>query len=345
MDRQLIETVTRLVMEKLKDAESGQTNTVTESKSQQEKRHYGSVKVWNHVGEAQAPKSVEASVVSESSVSQAVPIVKQAAQQIKTEDAASKKPGISKPKNKEQLAELMKQTPARIGIGRAGLRPKTDAWLSFRFDHAAAVDAVYGTVSEDVLKRLNLFSVVTRVDNKQEYILRPDLGRRLSDEAKRTLKERCKHKPKVQIVVSDGLSSQAVEANVEDTYLALKQSLTALGIEMGTPFFVERGALQSWMTSAKCWSRKSLYCLSARDQGWSVPNPSAHIYATSRDTVLWKPSVWLSRTFIQGVSRRWKQGRTWAMLSRKSSGMKQAAFRLYARNNSEGGLGSGTSAD
>ncbi|MCI1692767.1 ethanolamine ammonia-lyase subunit EutC [Aneurinibacillus aneurinilyticus] len=241
MDRQLIETVTRLVMEKLKDAESGQTNTVTESKSQQEKRHYGSVKVWNHVGEAQAPKSVEASVVSESSVSQAVPIVKQAAQQIKTEDAASKKPGISKPKNKEQLAELMKQTPARIGIGRAGLRPKTDAWLSFRFDHAAAVDAVYGTVSEDVLKRLNLFSVVTRVDNKQEYILRPDLGRRLSDEAKRTLKERCKHKPKVQIVVSDGLSSQAVEANVEDTYLALKQSLTALGIEMGTPFFVERG--------------------------------------------------------------------------------------------------------
>lgn len=232
MDQQLIETVTRLVMEKLKDAENGQSNPVTESKPKQEKRNYGSVKVWDHVGEERAPKSF---------VSQTASISEQSVRQSKPEDTKGKNPGVDKPRNKEQLAELMKQTPARIGIGRAGLRPKTDAWLSFRFDHAAAVDAVYGTVSEDILKRLNLFSVVTRVNNKQEYILRPDLGRRLGDEAKKTLKERCKHKPKVQIVVSDGLSSQAVEANVEDTYLALKQSLTALGIETGTPFFVERG--------------------------------------------------------------------------------------------------------
>jgi ethanolamine ammonia-lyase small subunit len=240
VDQQLIETVTRLVIEKLKAAEDGQTPPAAGSKPKQETRKYGSVKVWNHVVEEQKPTAERTTAPREAAGAQAAPVSKPAAQPVKGE-TEGKKSGIAKPKNKEQLATLMKQTPARIGTGRAGLRPKTDAWLTFRFDHAAAVDAVYGTVDEEVLKRMNLFSVTTQVDNKEEYILRPDLGRRLSEKSKQILRERCKSKPKVQIVVSDGLSSQAVEANAEDTYLALVQSLKTLGIETGTPFFVERG--------------------------------------------------------------------------------------------------------
>jgi ethanolamine ammonia-lyase small subunit len=233
VDQQLIETVTRLVLEKLQAAEEKQQPVAEQIPKPQ--RNYGSVKVWNHVpSEATAKEEVAKVQQLEASVIQ------------KDLSASDKKPhrlaaGIDKPRNAEQLLALMKQTPARIGIGRAGLRPKTDAWLKFRFDHAAAVDAVYGTVQPNVLEKLKLFSVTTQVQSKEEYILRPDLGRRLSDEAKRTLRERCKHKPRVQIVISDGLSSQAVETNAEDTYLALQQSLQNLGIETGTPFFVERG--------------------------------------------------------------------------------------------------------
>ena len=53
----------------------------------------------------------------------------------------------------EELERLKGTTPARIGVGRAGVRPKTNTWLKFRFDHAAAVDAVYGDVDENLLKR------------------------------------------------------------------------------------------------------------------------------------------------------------------------------------------------
>ncbi|MFL6556912.1 MAG: ethanolamine ammonia-lyase subunit EutC, partial [Bacillus sp. (in: firmicutes)] len=140
-----------------------------------------------------------------------------------------------------ELDLLISKTPARIGVGRAGLRPKTDTWLKFRFDHAAAVDAVYGDVDPKILESLSLLKVNTKVTDKEVYVRRPDFGRKLSDEAKQLIDQKCKKSPTVQIIVSDGLSSKAVEENLEDVYLSLNQSLQSLGLDVGTPFFIEKG--------------------------------------------------------------------------------------------------------
>ena len=139
------------------------------------------------------------------------------------------------------INELKSKTPSRIGVGRAGNRPRTKDWIKFRFDHAAAVDAVYGEVSTNLLKNLDIFSVNTKVSDKNEYIRRPDLGRRLSDEAKETIETKCKKSPTVQIVISNGLSANAVETNVENVYLSLQQALNNLNIDMGTTFYVDKG--------------------------------------------------------------------------------------------------------
>lgn len=144
-------------------------------------------------------------------------------------------------KKEAYLSELRKKTPSRIAVGRAGSRPRTSTWLQFRFDHAAAVDAVYGEVPPEILERLNFFQVNTKVLDKEEYIRRPDLGRRLSDESKKTVLDKCKRSPKVQIVASNGLSAKALEANLEDVYLSLEQSLKNLNIDMGTTFYVDKG--------------------------------------------------------------------------------------------------------
>ncbi len=141
----------------------------------------------------------------------------------------------------EQLREMQMKTPARIGVGRAGPRPRTTTWLKFRYDHAAAVDAVSGEVPTSLLAQLTLFSVTTKATDNEVYIRRPDYGRRLSDESKRVIKEKCIDRPTIQIIVSDGLSSKAVEENVEDVYLSLEQSLMSLGYKLGTPFYIERG--------------------------------------------------------------------------------------------------------
>jgi len=141
----------------------------------------------------------------------------------------------------ESVQAAKKHTPARIGVGRAGTRPKTKTWLKFRLDHAAAVDAVYGEVTEELLQKLDVFQVTTKVTDKEEYITRPDLGRRLSDDSKALIQSKCQQNPKVQIIISNGLSASAIEENVQDVYLALQQSLRNLNIEIGTTFYIDKG--------------------------------------------------------------------------------------------------------
>ncbi|MET3506164.1 ethanolamine ammonia-lyase subunit EutC [Halalkalibacter oceani] len=149
---------------------------------------------------------------------------------------------LRKPEHKaEKLRELMNKTPARIGVGRAGVRPKTKEWLKFRYDHAAAVDAVYGQVSDTLLKELNLFKVNTQVADKETYIIRPDYGRKLAEEAKQIIRGNCEASPTVQIILSNGLSASAVEENAADVYLSLQQALMSAGHKLGTPFYIENG--------------------------------------------------------------------------------------------------------
>ena len=148
---------------------------------------------------------------------------------------------LKNPANEAELMKYKKKTPARIGISRAGTRYTTNTMLRFRADHASAVDAVYTDVSEEFLNANNLFTVQTKCHSKDEYMTRPDLGRRLNEESIHILKEKAKKSPKVEIFVSDGLSSTAIEANVEDTLPAIINGLKSYGIEAGTPFFLKYG--------------------------------------------------------------------------------------------------------
>lgn len=148
---------------------------------------------------------------------------------------------VPQPKWKEGLSELTRSTPARIGVWRSGTRPLTSTLLKLRIDHAAAVDSVYGEVSQRLLDEMGLFTVETLFENTENYLKRPDKGRILTEEGAALLKQKCSMRPQVQIVVSDGLSANAVEANIRDVYPALLDSLRSQGLSWGTPFFVKGG--------------------------------------------------------------------------------------------------------
>lgn len=147
--------------------------------------------------------------------------------------------GIEAPLDPEGLAELMAATTARLGTGRAGPRPRTTALLRFQADHAVTQDAIYSRVSEELKDRFGLFTVRTMPTDKAEYLLRPDLGRRLTDESRATIEQRCVKQPQVQIVVGDGLSADAIEHNLPAILPVLEQGLTSAGVSLGTTFFVE----------------------------------------------------------------------------------------------------------
>jgi ethanolamine ammonia-lyase small subunit len=148
-------------------------------------------------------------------------------------------PGVKQPQDAEGLRNLMSTTNARIGVGRAGPRPRTKSLLLFQSDHGVTQDAIYGEVTEEVLGKYNLFTVQTQVEDRNQYLMRPDLGRRLSAEAKQVIAERCVKKPQVQIVVGDGLSAAAINNNLHLVYPVVEQGLKSAGISMGTPFFIK----------------------------------------------------------------------------------------------------------
>jgi ethanolamine ammonia-lyase small subunit len=154
-------------------------------------------------------------------------------------DEARRVPGLETPLDPDGLAELLTTTTARIGVGRAGPRPRTTALLRFQADHAVTQDAIHSRVGEELKERFGLFTVRTMPADKAEYLLRPDLGRRLTDEAKATIAERCVKQPQVQLVVGDGLSADAIEHNLPAILPVLEQGLASAGISVGTTFFVE----------------------------------------------------------------------------------------------------------
>ena len=83
-----------------------------------------------------------------------------------TSREVKKRPLIDQPQDPEALERMMRLTTARIGVGCAGPRLKTQTLLTLRADHARARDAVMLDVHQDVIDNLKLFSVQTRCQDK-----------------------------------------------------------------------------------------------------------------------------------------------------------------------------------
>lgn len=138
--------------------------------------------------------------------------------------------------------DMKLSTPARIGVWRSGTRPLTETMLRFRADHATAQDAVLNDVSEEFIRKMGLPKLQSACRDKDEFLTRPDLGRKLSEESLEVLRKQGKKGCEVQFIIVDGLSSTAVEANVPDIYPALLQGLKSLNVnDIGAPVFVKYG--------------------------------------------------------------------------------------------------------
>src|SRR5947209_5864046 len=118
------------------------------------------------------------------------------------------------------IEKIRQRTPARVLVDRAGAAYRTPTQLQLRQAHAAARDAVRAeldlehNLSAEMVKQWELFEISTLATSKDQYLLRPDLGRRLSEQARRQLQARCEEEPDLQIVIGDGLSVTAVAAQV-----------------------------------------------------------------------------------------------------------------------------------
>ena len=142
------------------------------------------------------------------------------------------------PRDPERFRQLKLRTPARLGSGRAGPRYKTLTALRFRADHAAAQDAVFSQIPPDYAEKNGMQEFKTRCESKDQYLTRPDLGRIFSEETGEKIRRTVEGRPQVQIVIGDGLSSAAIQANAMDCCRAIEDGLKLRNIQCGKPFFV-----------------------------------------------------------------------------------------------------------
>lgn len=146
---------------------------------------------------------------------------------------------VDAPQDEKAFRRLKERTPARLGSGRAGPRYKTVTMLRFRADHAAAQDAVFSELPDDFGEKNDLLSVKTQCKDKDEYLTRPDKGRRFDEENGAKIKSAIPTAPRVQLVIGDGLSSAAIAANAMDCAKAIRDGLKVRGIELGKGIYVK----------------------------------------------------------------------------------------------------------
>jgi ethanolamine ammonia-lyase small subunit len=154
-------------------------------------------------------------------------------------DPSSLQPGAS-----DLIERIRARTPARVLVDRAGAAYLTSTQLDLRRAHAAARDAVRSELELErdlgagLVRSWKLFEVSTQARSKDQYLLRPDLGRRFTEDAARTLEARCPSQAQVQIVIGDGLSVTAVATQVPTLLPLLAQQARDRGWTLGQTFAV-----------------------------------------------------------------------------------------------------------
>jgi len=144
----------------------------------------------------------------------------------------------------EIVRKIRARTPARLLAGRAGAAYRTATQLKLREDHAAARDAVRAELNLDEIvgsafvERWSLFEVRTQARDKDEYLLRPDLGRHFDAASRAEIAKRCTHGNDLQIAIGDGLSVPAVAAQVPALLPLLIEGAQARGWKVGQTFAI-----------------------------------------------------------------------------------------------------------
>lgn len=144
---------------------------------------------------------------------------------------------------------LKKNTQARIAMGHCGSSIPTNELIQFKLAHAKAIDAVRLPLNVDLtakkIKKITGLDVIclhSAAKDRQEYLKRPDLGRKLSEDSVRLIQ----HKEKtndydISLVIADGLSSTAVETNISPVFNLLLPELMQKGYSLSPISIVEQG--------------------------------------------------------------------------------------------------------
>jgi ethanolamine ammonia-lyase small subunit len=141
---------------------------------------------------------------------------------------------------------LRRLTAARIGLPRSGASLATAPLLDLKLAHSRARDAVHepldaARLAADLAGLSDpVLSVESAAEQRLQYLMRPDLGRRLNAQAEAILKPHA-GRWNVAFVVADGLSARAVQTHARPVLAGAIGPLRSKGWQIAPLVIVRHG--------------------------------------------------------------------------------------------------------
>ncbi|WP_371915877.1 ethanolamine ammonia-lyase subunit EutC [Pseudomonas sp. B39(2017)] len=215
--------------------------------------------------------------------------------------------------------ELRRLTPARIALGRTGTSLPTRAQLDFQYAHAQARDAVHlpfdhaGLSAQLTERQRDSLLLHSAAGDRNSYLQRPDLGRKLSDQSAQTLREYAQAHPggvDLVIVVADGLSALAVHRHTLPFLTRLEEQMSADEWSIAPVVLVEQGRVAIGDEIGQLLGAKMVVMLIGERPGLSSPD-SLGLYFT------YNPKVGLTDAYRNCISNVRLEGLSYGMAAHR----------------------------
>lgn len=201
-------------------------------------------------------------------------------------DASPPRPPSDRPPSEALWAGLRQLTAARIGLARSGASLATAPLLDFRLAHSRARDAVHELLDQARLAASlaglsdPVLAVASAAVTRSDYLMRPDLGRRLAADAETLLAPHA-GRYDVAFVIADGLSARAVEAHAPPALAPAIEALRAQHWRIAPLVVVRHGRVAIGDAIAAALGAKSAAILIGERPGLSAAD-SMGAYLTFR---------------------------------------------------------------
>ena len=223
--------------------------------------------------------------------------------------------------------QLKSFTRARIAIGRVGSSLPTREVLDFGLSHAMARDAVHLPLDINALEVVvqaqgfSTISAKSMATDRATYLLRPDWGRRLSEQSLTALTQHKSAKPiDFLIVIGDGLSSLAVARHVAPLLAEMRELLPS-DWHIGHVVIASQARVAIGDEIGQALQARMVAMLIGERPGLSSPD-SLGIYLT------YNPKLGLSDADRNCISNVRPEGLNYAAAAKKLVWLAKEAMRL-----------------
>ncbi len=140
--------------------------------------------------------------------------------------------------SQSEFQRLQESAPAIYGFDNAGARPSNKVSRLIKANQAIGREAIYADLRPAELGNIKLRELHTNAHNKAEHLNDAELGASLENaNLKAELND-------VQIVISDGLSAEAIHHNIPELLPVLLDGLNSHKLNIGQPILVPYGRVK-----------------------------------------------------------------------------------------------------